>query len=300
MSSDVAGTDTEMRSPEALGLDVHEQYFGHDHVTVIEPPRGFRTLDLRELWAYRELLYVLTARDVKLRYKQTVLGFAWAIIQPVMMMVVFSIFFGQLAQMPSDGQPYPLFVYAALLPWTFFANAVITSGNSVVASANLISKIYFPRLIIPLASIGAGIVDFTVSACVLLLLMVWYGIGWTVNLLIVPLLVVGVMFTALGVGTLLSALTVAYRDFRYVVPFMIQLWLFATPVVYPASLVPAAWRWLLYLNPMAGIVEGFRSAFLGNPFDLAAIAISFGVAVLLFFLGLVYFEKVERRFADII
>jgi lipopolysaccharide transport system permease protein len=237
---------------------------------------------------------------VKVRYKQTVLGFAWAIIQPVMMMVVFSIFFGRLAQMPSDGLPYPIFVYAALLPWTFFANAVTASGNSVVASANLVSKVYFPRLIIPLASIGAGLVDFAISACVLLLLMVWYGIGWTVNLLMVPLLVVGVMFTALGVGTLLSALTVAYRDFRYVVPFMIQLWLFATPVVYPASLVPVEWRWLLYLNPMAGIVEGFRSAFLGNSLDFTAIGISLGVAVLLFFLGVVYFEKVERRFADII
>ena len=300
MSSDVASSDTETPPSEVTGQDLHEQYFGHGHLTIIEPSHGWRTLDLKELWAYRELLYVLTARDVKVRYKQTVLGLAWAIIQPVMMMVVFSIFFGRLAQMPSDGLPYPIFVYAALLPWTFFANAVTASGSSVVSSANLVSKVYFPRLIIPLASVGAGLVDFAISACLLLLLMVWYGVGWTPNLVLVPLLVVGVMFTALGVGTLLSALTVAYRDFRYAVPFMIQLWLFATPVVYPASLVPAEWRWLLYLNPMAGIVDGFRSAFLGTPFDFTAIAISLGVAVLLFFIGVAYFEKVERRFADIV
>lgn len=275
-------------------------HFGHDHVTVIEPVRGWRTLDLKELWAYRELLWVLTTRDIKVRYKQTVLGFAWAIIQPVMLMIVFSIFFGRLAAMPSDGLPYPIFVYAALLPWTFFANAVGTSGNSLVGSAQLVSKVYFPRLIIPLASVGAGLVDFAISACVLLILMAWYGVGWSLNLLAAPLLVAGVVFTALGVGTFLSALTVAYRDFRYVVPFMVQFWMFATPVVYPASLVPEAWRWLLYLNPMAGLIEGFRSAFLDRPFDLVALALSLAVALALFLVGVAYFEKVERRFADII
>lgn len=279
---------------------MHERYFGHEHVTVIEPQRGWRTLDLKELWAYRELLWVLTARDVKVRYKQTVLGFAWAIIQPVMLMIVFSIFFGRLAGMPSDGIPYPIFVYAALLPWTFFANAVSTSGNSLVGSAQLVGKVYFPRLIIPLSSVGAGLVDFAISACVLLLLMAWYGIGWSLNLLMAPLLVAGVAFIALGVGTFLSALTVAYRDFRYVVPFMIQFWMFATPVVYPASLVPEGWRWLLYLNPMAGLIEGFRSAFLDRPFDVPALALSLGVALVLFLIGIAYFEKVERRFADII
>jgi len=280
--------------------NLHERYFGHKHVTTIEAQKGWRTLDLKELWAYRELLLVLTMRDVKVRYKQTVLGFAWAIIQPVMMMVVFSIFFGRLAQMPSDGYPYPIFVYAALLPWPFFAAAISSSANSLLGSAQLVSRVYFPRLIIPLASIGAGLVDFAISACVLLLLMVWYGIGWSFNLLMAPLLVAGVIFTALGVGTFLSALTVAYRDFRYVTPFMVQFWLFATPVVYPASLVPAHWRWLLYLNPMSGIVEGFRSAFLGKPFDLGALSISLGVAIVLFLVGVSYFENVERRFADII
>jgi homopolymeric O-antigen transport system permease protein len=215
-------------------------------------------------------------------------------------MVVFSIFFGRLAQVPSDGLPYPIFVYAGLLPWTFFANAIGTSGNSLVGSANLVSKVYFPRLIIPLSSIGAGLVDFIISACVLLLLMAWYRVGWSLNMLAVPLLVAGVIFIALGVGTFLSALTVAYRDFRYVIPFMVQFWMFATPVVYPASLVPEGWRWLLYLNPMAGLIEGFRSAFLARPFDVAAIALSLGVAFVLFLVGVTYFEKVERRFADII
>jgi lipopolysaccharide transport system permease protein len=284
----------------AAESDLHERYFGHEHVTVIEPTRGWRTLDLKELWAYRELLWVLTARDVKVRYKQTVLGFAWAIIQPVMLMIVFSIFFGRLAEIPSDGYPYPIFVYAALLPWTFFANAISTSGNSLVGSAQLVSKVYFPRLIIPLASVGAGLVDFAISACVLLLLMIWYGVGWSVNLLLAPFLVAGVVFTALGVGTFLSALTVAYRDFRYVIPFMVQFWMFATPVVYPASLIPADWRWLLYLNPMAGLIEGFRSAFLGSPIDVAALLVSLTIAALLFFVGVAYFERVERRFADII
>lgn len=278
----------------------YDRYFDPNHLTVIEPERGWRGFDLRELWAYRELLWVLTRRDIKVRYKQTVLGILWAVIQPVMAMVVFSIFFGRLAKMPSDGLPYPIFVYAALLPWTFFANALGNAGNSLVGSAHLISKVYFPRLIIPLASVGAGLIDFAISTVILLALMVAYGVGWSINLLAAPVLVLAVVFTALGVGTLLSALNVAYRDFRYVIPFLIQLWLFATPVVYPASLVPERWQWLLYLNPMAGLIEGFRSAFLARPFDLFGIAISTAVALMIFFIGAFYFEKVERRFADII
>lgn len=278
----------------------HDQYFGREHVTVIEPSRGWRALDLKELWAYRELLWVLTARDIKVRYKQTVLGFAWAIIQPVMMLVVFSIFFGRLAGMPSNGYPYPVFVYAGLLPWMFFATAISSSGNSLVGSEQLVSKVYFPRLIIPLASIGGALVDFAISASVLLLLMVWYGVAWSTNILVTPLLVAGVILTALGVGTLLSALTVTYRDFRYVIPFMVQFWFFATPVVYPASLVPEDWRWLLFLNPMAGAIEGFRAAFLGQALDVTGLLISLIISLILFFIGITYFEKVERRFADII
>ncbi len=279
---------------------LHEQYFGEQHLTVIEPSMGWRMLDLKELWAYRELLGVLTMRDVKVRYKQTALGATWAIIQPFMTMVVFSIFFGRLAKIPSDDLPYPIFVYTALLPWTFFANAVSTSASSVVGSAQLVSKVYFPRLIIPLSSVGAGLVDFAVASSILLLMMLYYDIGWTIHLLVGPLLIFAVIFTALGVGTLLAAVTVAYRDFRYVVPFMVQFWLFATPVVYPASLVPERWQWLLFLNPMAGLIEGFRSVFLGRPFDVSAIAISSTVAVIVFVWGIAYFERVERRFADII
>jgi lipopolysaccharide transport system permease protein len=279
---------------------LYDRYFGHDHVLVIKPPRGWNLLDVNELWLYRELLYVLAGRDIKVRYKQTVLGFAWAIIQPVMLMVVFSIFFGHLAKMPSDGLPYPVFVYAGLLPWTFFANSVTSSANSLVGSAGLVSKVYFPRLIIPLSSVGSGLVDFAIAAIVLLLLMIYYGVSWSFNLVMVPILVVGVVLTALGVGTCLAALNVAYRDFRYLVSFLVQFWMFATPVVYPASIVPSEWQWALFLNPMAGVIEGFRSAFLGRPFDVPAMLVSLVIAALLFITGIAYFGKVERRFADII
>jgi len=277
-----------------------KSYFGHQHVTVMEPPKGWRLLDWRELWAYRELLWVLTARDIKVRYKQTVLGAAWAIIRPFTTMVLFSVVFGQLAKMPSDGFPYPVFVYAGLLPWTFFASAISASGQSLVGSAQLVSKVYFPRLIIPLASAGSGLVDLLISTGILLLLMLWYGVGWSWNLLAAPFLLLAVVFTALGVGTLLSALTVAYRDFTHVTPFLIQVWMFVTPVIFPLSLVPERWQWLLYLNPMTGLVEGFRAAFLGQAFDPAGLAISTVIALTFFAVGVAYFEKVERRFADII
>lgn len=280
--------------------DIQEEFFGHEHLTVIEPPKGWRMLDWRELWAYRELLWVLTARDIKVRYKQTVLGAAWAIIRPFVTMVIFSVVFGQLAKMPSDGYPYPVFVYAGLLPWTFFAGAIGSSGQSLVGSAHLVSKVYFPRLIIPLSSVGAGLVDLLVSTGILLLMMLWYGVGWSVNLLAAPLLLLAVVFIALGVGTLLSALTVAYRDFTHLTPFVVQIWMYITPVIFPVSLVPERWQWLLYLNPMTGLVEGFRSAFLGKPFDLHGLAISFAIAMAVFAIGVAYFEKVERRFADII
>src|SRR5262245_22795013 len=199
-------------APDAL----HDRYFGPEHVIVIERTRGWRGLDLRELWVYRELLFVLTMRDIKVRYKQTVLGAGWAILQPFMTMVVFSIFFGHLANMPSDGVPYPIFVYSALVPWIFFTNAITSSSNSMVGSAHLISKVYFPRLIIPLSAIGAGIVDFVIASSILLALMIFYGVGWSLNLFLAPVLLLGVIFIALGVGTCLSPLMVTYRDFRYV------------------------------------------------------------------------------------
>ncbi len=283
-----------------MSNDLQEEFFGHQHTTVIEPPKGWHMLNWRELWAYRELLWVLTARDIKVRYKQTVLGAAWAIVRPVLTMLIFSVVFGTLAKMPSDGFPYPVFVYAALLPWTFFATAISTSGQSLVGSTNLVSKVYFPRLIIPLSSIGAGLIDLAISTGILLLMMLWYGVGWSVNLLAAPVLLMAVIFIALGVGTLLSALTVAYRDFTHLTPFIVQIWMYITPVIFPVSLVPERWQWLLYLNPMTGLIEGFRSAFLGKAFDMQGLGISFLMAVVIFVVGITYFEKVERRFADII
>jgi len=257
-------------------------------------------LNVRELWAYRELLWVLASRDVRVRYKQTFLGAAWAILRPLSTMLIFTVVFGRMAKMPSDGYPYSVWVYAALLPWTFFSSAVASSGQSMVGSANLISKVYFPRLIVPLSSIGASLVDLLVSTAVLFALMAWYGVGWSANLAMVLPMLVAVLFTALGVGTLLSALTVSYRDFTHVLPFLLQIWMYVTPVVYPPSLVPERWRWVLLLNPMAGLSEGFRSAFLGKPFDSVSLLASFLVSVLFFVLGIAYFEHVERRFADVI
>lgn len=283
-----------------MPTELQEHYFGYQHITVIEPPKGWQMLDWRELWAYRELLWVLVGRDLKVRYRQAVLGAAWAVLRPVTTMIIFSIVFGQLAKMPSDGLPYPIFAYAALLPWTFFAGAITASSASLVGSAHLVSKVYFPRLIIPVTAVGAGLVDLLIATGVLLLMMLWFGIGWTWNLLAAPLLLLAVVFTALGVGTLLAALTVAYRDFNHITPFLVQIWMYATPIIFPVSLVPERWQWLLYLNPMTGLVEGFRSAFLGRPFDWVGISLSFAIALVIFILGVTYFEKVERRFADII
>lgn len=269
---------------------------------VIEPVRGWVKIDWKELWRYRELLYFLTWRDVKVRYKQTVLGAAWAILQPFMTMVVFSLFFGRLAGLgqKTGGVPYPIYVYAGLLPWTFFANSLTNSGQSVVGSSNLITKVYFPRLVIPLAAVGAGLVDLCVAFSVLLGMMAFYHTPLSWQLLLVPLFLVGTILAATGVGALLSALTVAYRDFRYVVPFLVQLWMFATPVIYPPTIVPEKWRWALSLNPMAGLIEGFRGAFLGKPLPWEHILLSLGVSLVLFLGGAAYFRKVERDFADII
>lgn len=286
--------------PEQQSDSLQEAYFGHEHLTVIEPAKGWRALNFKELWAYRELFLVLVQRDIKVRYKQTVLGVVWAVLQPLFTMLIFTVVFGGLAKIPSDGYPYAIFVFAALLPWTFFANAISTSSLSLVNSASMVNKVYFPRIIVPLASIGGGLIDLMISVVMLFLLMLWYGVGWSFNLLLAPVLLLAVVFIALGVGTLLSALTVAYRDFRYVVPFMVQIWMYATPVVYPASLVPEKWQWVLYLNPMAGVIDAFRSAFLGQPFDFLSIGISLAVGVVLFVGGVAYFERVERRFADII
>lgn len=267
---------------------------------VIEPSRGWRMLNFKELWEYRELLGVLVRRDIKVRYQQSVLGVAWVILRPLVSMAIFTLVFGMFARIPSDGYPYALFVFAGLLPWIYFSTAVLSSGGSLVASAGLVSKVYFPRLIIPMASVAGGLPDLFVSMAFLLLAMPFFGSGWTANLLAVPVLVPGIVVTALGVGTLISALTVAYRDFGSIAGYALQVWMYATPVIYPVSMVPEKWRWILQINPMAAQVDGFRSAFLGKPFDIEAIAVSLTISAALFVVGVAYFEKVERRFADII
>ena len=269
--------------------------------SVIEPTSGWQAVNFNELWRYRELLYFLVWRDVKVRYKQTVLGAAWAIIQPVMTMLVFSIFFGKFGGMAQNvSGAYPIFVYAGLLPWTFFAQAVSQSGNSLVNSSNLISKVYFPRLIIPVASVGGGLIDFAISFGVMLLLMLYYGVAWTPRILVMPLFAAGTLMTAIGVGTLLSALVTAYRDFRYVITFLVQLWMFASPVAYPVSVVPEQYQLIYAVNPMVGMIAGFRSSLLGEPFTWGPIFVSTASATVLLVVGLFYFRKVERRFADII
>jgi len=267
---------------------------------VLKPSRGFLRLKLADIWEYRELLYFLVWRDVNVRYKQTALGAAWAILQPVMTMLVFSVFFGRLAKMPSDGIPYPVFAFAALLPWQLFAYALSESSNSLVTNQNLITKVYFPRLVIPISSVLAGLVDFAVAFVVLLILMLYYGITPTAAIAVLPLFVLLAIVTALAVGLWLSALNVRYRDVRYTIPFLTQFWLFATPVAYPSSLVPARWRPLLGLNPMAGVVDGFRWALLGRsgaPGPLLWVSIA--AVVILLAGGLMYFRRMEATFADI-
>jgi len=267
----------------------------------IAPSRGWVSLKLGELWEYRELLYFLIWRDIKVRYKQTVLGAAWAIIQPLFTMVVFSLFFGQLGKMPSDGLPYPIFSFAALVPWTFFANGLGQSSNSLVGSSNLITKVYFPRLVVPLAAVLSGVVDFVLAFLVLLGMMFFFGIVPTVNALWLPLLFLLALITSLGVGLWFSALNVEFRDVRYLVTFVTQLWLFATPIAYPSSMLPEPWRTIYGLNPMAGVVEGFRWALLGtNSAPGPIIAVSSTAAVVILITGAFYFRRMERTFADFV
>jgi lipopolysaccharide transport system permease protein len=267
----------------------------------IQPSKGWVSLHLREVWEYRELLYFLVWRDVKVRYKQTALGAAWAIIQPFMTMVVFSLFFGRLAKVPSDGIPYPIFSYAALVPWTFFANGLGQSADSLVGNANLINKVYFPRLAIPIATVLSGAVDFALAFVVLLGMMVFYGMAPTLNVLWLPVFLLLAFVAALGVGLWLSALNVQYRDVRYVVPFITQFWLFATPVAYSSTLLSEPWRTLYGLNPMVGVVEGFRWALLGTqtapgPIVLVSVVAALGILVS----GAFYFRRMEKTFADVV
>lgn len=266
----------------------------------IKPTKGWRGINIREIWQYRELLYFLSWRDIKVRYIQTVIGVAWALIQPFFTMVVFSIFFGKLAKIPSDGIPYPIFSYAALVPWTFFANGLNDSANSLVANANLIKKVYFPRIIVPFSSIVSGALDFMLAFLLLLVMMVYYGILPTAAVIWLPFLLLLALVTSLGVGLWLTALNVQFRDVRYAIPFLMQAWMFATPIAYPSSLLKEPWRTLYGINPMTGVVEGFRWALLGtNTAPGPIIFVSVFVASLLLISGVFYFRRMEKIFADV-
>lgn len=271
-------------------------------LTIIERKPGWKFVDLRELWQYRELLYFLTWRDVKVRYKQTVLGAAWAVLQPFATMVVFTLFLGRLGNMASGDWPYPLFAFAGLLPWTFFATGIAQAGSSVIGNQNLVTKVYFPRLFIPAGTVVAALVDLAIGCGMLAAMMCYYQVtpGWSLALL--PFILLGITIAALGMGILLSALTVAYRDFRYVVPFMVQLWMFATPTIYMQAdaVVSPKWHSLLPFNPAFGLILNFRQAALGGPLDWWALGVSLAVSVALLVGGCVYFRSVERGFADII
>jgi lipopolysaccharide transport system permease protein len=268
---------------------------------VIEPPRGWSRLGLGELWQHRDLLYFLTWRDIKVRYAQASMGIAWAVLQPLLMMVIFTIFLGRLAKVPSAGLPYPVFALSGLVPWTYFANAVTSSTESLTLNANVVSKVYFPRLLVPFAALLSWLPDLAIATVLLVALMLIYGIVPAATIVLLPVFALFAVLAAASVGTWLSALNVSYRDVRYAVPFVIQLWLFATPVVYPATLVPKEWRALYGLNPMAGVVEGFRWALFGNVAPMwGLMAVSLAVTLALFVGGLYWFRKVEHRFSDVI
>ena len=269
--------------------------------TVIKPTEGWVALRLDELWQYRELLYFLTWRDIKVRYKQTLLGAIWAVLQPIMTMVVFTIIFGKFGNISSDGFPYPVFAYVGLLPWQLFAYSLSESGNSLVASQNLITKVYFPRLVIPIAPVLAGLADFTISFSVLIVLMLYYGIVPGISIVTLPLFILLAVSSSVAAGLWLSALNVKYRDVRYTIPFLMQIWLYLTPVAYPASMVPEKYRLFYALNPMTGVVEGFRWALLGKqPTSPLMWLVSMTVVALMLVGGLFYFRRMEKTFADVV
>ncbi len=268
--------------------------------TLIRRRDGLLRLDLGEVWRFRELLGFFVWRDLKVRYKQTFLGVMWAFLQPFVKLVVFSVVFGTVAKIDSQGFPYPVFLFAGLLPWQFFADCLGRSANSVVGSGNLISKVYFPRLLLPLSAGGAALVDFAIALVILSGLMVFYGLAAQWSMLLLPLFVVLTLLNALGVGAILGALNVAFRDFRYLIGFLLQIWMYLTPVVYPVELFGERWAWVLWLNPMTGVVEGYRAAMLGQPLRWPAIGLSCLISVALFAVGIAFFNRAERRFADIL
>ncbi len=268
---------------------------------VIQPPRGLGSLDVAALWEYRELLYFLVWRDVKVRYKQTFIGASWAIFQPAMTMAIFTVVFGNFAKIPSDGLPYAVFAYTALLPWTYFSTALSRSGTGLVSNANLITKVYFPRLIVPLASVIAPAVDFLFAFLLLLGLMAWFGIVPTWGIVVLPLFFLLAMITALAIGLWLAPLNARYRDVGHTIPFLTQFWMFASPVVYPVSMIPESWRLLYSLNPMVGVIEGFRWALLGKgDTDFSPMLVSVAVVFVLLVGGVVFFKRMERTLADVI
>jgi len=270
-------------------------------ITVIRPGKGFTNLELRAVWQFRELLYFLVWRNVKVRYKQTIIGSAWAIIQPLMAMLIFTVIFGGLAKIPSDGLPYSIFAYTALLPWTYFSQAVTGSGASLIGNSNLVRKVYFPRLIIPMAEVAAPLIDFFVSFSALLVMMAWFGIAPRWSVLALPLFLLLALMTAFAVGLWLSALNARYRDVGHAVPFLMQIWLYASPIVYPVSLIPEQWRLLYSLNPMVGVIEGFRWTLLGREVPaFGVIAVGAAVAVMLLLGGIIFFKRMEHTFADVI
>jgi lipopolysaccharide transport system permease protein len=269
-------------------------------ILIIKPPKKWVPIDLKELWNYRELLASFIKRDIKIRYKQTALGFLWVIIQPLFMVLIFSIFFGGLAKIPSEGIPYPLFALSALLPWTLFAEGLTRSTTSMVTNSQIMTKVYFPRLVMPISGVLSPLVDFIVSLALLAVFMVYYQFTPTLSIVLLPLFILLALATSLGVGLWLSALNVKYRDFQYTIPFLIQLWMFASPVVYPASLLPEPIRFLYGLNPMAGVIEGFRWAIFGTKMPGEMVLISMGVVILLFISGMFYFRRMEQYYADIV
>lgn len=269
-------------------------------LVVIELKPGWMLLNLHDLWDYRDLLYILVERDIRVRYKQTVLGAAWAIIQPLLTMVIFTLFFGKITGVPSDGLPYPIFAYAGLLPWTFFSNAVTNGGNSLVTNSSLITKVYFPRMIVPIATVAASFLDFIIAFVFLIPMMFYYKIGISAKMLMLPVLTVLISLLAMGIGMLMSAINVKYRDVRYALPFVIQLGLFITPIIYPLSIVPEKWHRVMALNPLTGLIEAFRDACFGMPFDWVNLGISTAVTISILIFTAYTFRKMERSFADVI
>lgn len=268
---------------------------------IIDSKNNPQLLNLKDIWLYRELFLFLVWRDIKVRYKQTVLGAAWAVIQPVLSMIIFSIIFGKLAGLPSEGVPYPIFTFAALLPWQLFSFALTNSSNSLVNEKNLITKVYFPRIIIPLSSIIAGLLDFIIALVIFFILMIFYRINFTWRLTLIPLFIFIAIITALSVGLWLTSLNVKYRDVRYVIPFLTQFWLYATPIAYSSSLIPENWMWVYSLNPMVGVVEGFRWMMIGHELQFPPyFFISIVVVIVILLTGFMYFKKTEDTFADVI